>query len=243
MEGESRRRRLHISGPPAGVLRKGKSQAARKSARSRAGAVGSGPRTIDACAPKAVVPSAFMCLPPQGLIDSRVTPGPDRLCMSQLDDIELARALHVLFVTHWIGGVAFITLVALPLASAREDARVGWALFEAIEKRFSAQVRWSIPLAGATGLWMVWRLDLWDQFGDPTFWWLDAMALIWAVFMALVFVVEPMARTSLAAEAAQDPGVLRRLFRPHVVLLSAAIVTIRSGRWRPWRPFPMTPTS
>ena len=168
-----------------------------------------------------------MCLPPQGLIDSRVTPGPDRLCMSQLDDIELARALHVLFVTHWIGGVAFITLVALPLANAREDARVGWALFEAIEKRFSAQVRWSIPLAGATGLWMAWRLDLWDQFGDPTFWWLDAMALIWAVFMALVFVVEPIARTSLAAEAAQDARVvLRRLFRAHVVLLSAAVVTI-----------------
>ena len=84
--------------------------------------------------------------------------------MSQLDDIELARALHVLFVTHWIGGVAFITLVALPLANAREDPRVGWALFEAIEKRFSAQVRWSIPLAGATGLWMAWRLDLWSQF-------------------------------------------------------------------------------
>ena len=39
--------------------------------------------------------------------------------MSELDDIELARALHVLFITHWIGGVAFITLVALPLARAQ----------------------------------------------------------------------------------------------------------------------------
>jgi formylglycine-generating enzyme len=49
--------------------------------------------------------------------------------MSQLDDIELARALHVLFVTHWIGGVAFITLVALPLARASKDPHDGWALF------------------------------------------------------------------------------------------------------------------
>ena len=86
--------------------------------------------------------------------------------MSQLDDIELARALHVLFVTHWIGGVAFITLVALPLARASDDAAKGWALFEAIEKRFSVQVRWSIPLAGATGLWMACRLDLWAH--SPT---------------------------------------------------------------------------
>jgi uncharacterized membrane protein len=60
--------------------------------------------------------------------------------MSQLDDIELARALHVLFVTHWIGGVAFITFVALPMARSSKDPRAGWALFEAIEKRFSGKL-------------------------------------------------------------------------------------------------------
>jgi uncharacterized membrane protein len=65
-----------------------------------------------------------------------------------LDDIELARALHVLFLVHWIGGVAFITLVAVPLARANEDARKGWALFETIERRFAAQVRISLPLLG-----------------------------------------------------------------------------------------------
>ena len=147
--------------------------------------------------------------------------------MSQLDDIELARALHVLFITHWIGGVAFVTLVALPLARARGNPREGWTLFEAIERRFSAQVRWSIPLAGATGLWMAWRLDLWAEFADPAFWWLDAMVLVWALFMAFVFVVEPIAHARLESEAAHDPsGVLRRHFRAHIVLLTAAAVTI-----------------
>jgi len=147
--------------------------------------------------------------------------------MSQLNDVELARALHVLFVVHWIGGVAFVTLVALPLARASKDAAKGWALFEAIEKRFSAQVKWSIPLAGLSGLWMAWRLDLWAQFTDPAFWWLDAMVLLWAVFMAAVFIVEPVAHARIAAEAALDPGaVLRRLMRAHLVLLAAAIITI-----------------
>jgi len=147
--------------------------------------------------------------------------------MSQLNDIELARALHVLFVVHWIGGVAFVTLVALPLARASKDAAKGWALFEAIEQRFSAQVKWSIPLAGLSGLWMAWRLDLWAEFADPAFWWLDAMVLLWAVFMAAVFLVEPIAHARLKAEAALDPGaVLRRLSRAHLVLLAAAIITI-----------------
>jgi uncharacterized membrane protein len=106
-----------------------------------------------------------------------------------IDDIELARAPHVLFVVHWIGGVAFVTLVALPLARARDDPRQGWALFEAIERRFAAQVRVSIPLAGATGLWMTWRVDLWSRFGDRAFWWMDAMAILWTLFMLIVFVV------------------------------------------------------
>ena len=147
--------------------------------------------------------------------------------MSQLNDIELARALHVLFVVHWIGGVTFVTLVALPVARASADAAKGWALFEAIEQRFSAQVKWSIPLAGLSGLWMAWRLDLWAEFADPTFWWLDAMVLVWALFMVLVFIVEPIAYARLKAQAALDPAaVLRRLSRAHLVLLAAAIITI-----------------
>lgn len=144
-----------------------------------------------------------------------------------IDDVELARALHVLFVAHWIGGVSFVTLVALPLARATSDARKGWALFESIENRFAKQVRWSIPLAGATGLWMTWRLDLWSRFADLSFWWMDAMALVWAAFMIVVFGVEPLAHRILEAQAARDPaGVLRRLFRVHLVLLAAAAVTI-----------------
>jgi uncharacterized membrane protein len=144
-----------------------------------------------------------------------------------IDDIELARAIHVLAVVHWIGGVAFVTLVALPLARASEDARKGWALFEAIERRFGAQVRVSLPLAGAAGLWMTWRLDLWAEFADPAYWWMGAMAIVWVVFALIVFVVEPLANARLAAEAALDPrAALRRLWRVHLVLLLAAVITV-----------------
>src|SRR3954451_16309416 len=123
-----------------------------------------------------------------------------------IDDIALARALHVLFVAHWIGGVAFATPVALPLARAVPDARQGWALFAQIEKRFAAQVRWSIPFAGAAGLWMTWRLDLWYRFGELSFWWMDLMAVVWALFMLFVFVVEPIMARRLTAAASRDPA-------------------------------------
>jgi uncharacterized membrane protein len=144
-----------------------------------------------------------------------------------IDDIEISRALQVVFVAHWIGGVAFVTLIALPLARSYPDAGKGWTLFEAIESRFAAQVRFSIPLAGATGLWMAWRLDLWGLFASPAFWWMDAMVLLWGLLMLIVFVIEPLAHKRIAAMAAENPAALLvRLSRVHFVLLAAGIVTI-----------------
>jgi len=144
-----------------------------------------------------------------------------------IDDIEVARALHVLSVAHWIGGVSFVTLVALPLARTKSEARAGWTLFEATERRFAAQVRWSIPLAGLTGLWMTFRLGLWSLFASAAYWWLDAMLALWALFMAIVFVVEPLVHSRLDALASRDPAaVLSRLFRVHLALLVVAGVTI-----------------
>ena len=66
-------------------------------------------------------------------------------------DVTVARALHVLAVVHWIGGVAMVTLVILPavMRHAELERRLAW--FEAIEGRFGAQARWSVTLAGLTG--------------------------------------------------------------------------------------------
>jgi hypothetical protein len=74
---------------------------------------------------------------------------------------------------------------------------------------------------------MTWRLGLWSSFFDPAFWWMDAMLLVWIVFTVAVFGIEPIAHRRLTASAARDPeAVLGRLFRAHVVLLSAAALTI-----------------
>ena len=142
-----------------------------------------------------------------------------------MDDIVFARALHVLSLMHWIGGVAFVTLVALPLAASRGGAE-GLALFNAIERRFAAQVRVSIPLAGASGLWMTYRMDLWSRFGDLSFWWMSAMAGLWLAFMGIVFVVEPLSHDAFERRARADPPLaLRRVTRAHRVLLVAAALT------------------
>lgn len=55
-----------------------------------------------------------------------------------VDDVALALSLHVLTIIHWIGGLAFVTLIVLPLARLRSTGEEGLALFDSVERRFAA---------------------------------------------------------------------------------------------------------
>src|SRR5438067_13445298 len=70
---------------------------------------------------------------------------------TMIDDLALARAIHVLALVHWIGGVAVVTTIILPRAHALLDAKEAVAAFEAFEQRFASQVRISILLVGLSG--------------------------------------------------------------------------------------------
>jgi hypothetical protein len=101
-------------------------------------------------------------------------------------------------------------------------------MFLAVEERFSRQVKWSVSLAGLTGFYMTHRLEAWDRFLEPAFWWMHAMAFVWAVFTVLLFVVEPLVLHSRAQRrATQDQGAaVRLLHRGHIALLSISAVTV-----------------
>lgn len=143
-----------------------------------------------------------------------------------MDDVVVARALHVLSVIHWIGGLSFVTLVILPLVRSERVSADAQLLFEKVERHFSAQVRISVPLAGVTGLWMTYRMNLWDRFADPTFWWMSAMFGTWLIFMLMLFVIEPLSHARFRKSARQDTqATFRRMSRLHELLLLLAAVT------------------
>ena len=77
-----------------------------------------------------------------------------------MDDVVLARALHVLAVVIWIGGVSMATTVALPAIRRRDLGEDRLQAFRAIERRFVWQARTAVLIVGATGLYMTWQLDL-----------------------------------------------------------------------------------
>jgi uncharacterized membrane protein len=148
-----------------------------------------------------------------------------------MDDLTLSRALHVVAVVHWIGGVAFVTLVLLPAVRRLAAARERVALFEEVERRFAAQARISTLVAGLTGFWMTERLDAWARFADLRFWWMHAMLALWAIFTLMLFVLEPLVlHRWFLARAQRDPEATFALIqRLHIVLLSASAITVAAA--------------
>jgi uncharacterized membrane protein len=63
-----------------------------------------------------------------------------------MDDVLIARALHVLAVVIWIGGVAMVTTVVLPAVRHGDLVADRLGAFRAIERRFVWQARTAIAL-------------------------------------------------------------------------------------------------
>jgi uncharacterized membrane protein len=99
-----------------------------------------------------------------------------------MNGFAVAIALHVLSIVWWIGGVAMVTTVLLPAARSIADAGEGMAMFRRVEERFAWHARAATLLAAASGFYMVDQLDLWDSFSMLSYWWLDAMVLVWVIY-------------------------------------------------------------
>ena len=148
-----------------------------------------------------------------------------------MNDFVLARVLHVIGVVLWIGGVAMVTTIVLPRARALPDARAALAAFEMFEGRFAAQVRFSILLAGLSGLYMLDKLQAWARLLDPAFWWLALMLAVWAVFALMVFVLEPLVVHRLFHDYAlrDKDRAFALAIRLHTVALAVSAVAIAAG--------------
>jgi len=148
-----------------------------------------------------------------------------------VDDVALARAIHVLCLVHWFGGVAAVTTIVLPRARALPDAASALAAFESFERPFAAQVRVSILLNGLSGLYMLVKYDAWDRFSYAAFWWLDLMVAVWAIFALMVYVLEPLVIHRLFHDFVMRDKhrALTLAIRLHTAALLVAAVAIAAG--------------
>jgi uncharacterized membrane protein len=144
-------------------------------------------------------------------------------------DLVVARIIHVLSIVMWIGGVGFVTTVLFPSIRRSTAPEARLAAFVRFESAFSWQARISVTLAGLSGLYMTSRMDAWSRFAEPGFWWMDAMAALWAVFALMLFVIEPLVvhpRLKVALASANSSRLFEQMEHFHRLLLIASLVTI-----------------
>jgi len=140
----------------------------------------------------------------------------------------LARALHVLGVVLWIGGVAMVTTVLLPATRRLKSPQERVQFFEKVEQRFAWQARATTLLTGLSGFYMLDLLDAWSRYQSPAYWWVHAMTVVWVIFTLVLFVLEPLFLHKLFLRKAQEnPEKTFRIIQTmHWVLLSISLVTV-----------------
>lgn len=145
-----------------------------------------------------------------------------------MDDIAIARALHVLSIVLWIGGVGFVTTVVLPAVRRFKVPEERLSFFDAVERRFAWQARLTTLIAGASGLYMVVRLDLWSRFLSASYWWMHGMVLVWLLFTVMLFIAEPLVlHRWLQSRAKSDPeAIFTLVWRGHWFLLALSSLVV-----------------
>jgi uncharacterized membrane protein len=143
-------------------------------------------------------------------------------------ELIVARVLHVIGVVLWIGGVAMVTTVLLPATRRLKSLEERVRFFERVEAGFARQARWTVLITGFSGFYLAYLLDAWDRFRQISYWWMHAMALIWAIFTLMLFVLEPLWLHRWFERSAQrDPERTFRLIqRLHWFLFSISLLTI-----------------
>ena len=144
--------------------------------------------------------------------------------------LTIALVLHVLAVVVWIGGVAMVTTVILPVARKLKRPEEQIAFFTSIERRFVWFARGAVLIVGLSGFDMVQRLRLWSVLNSLRYWWLCAMVLVWLLFALILFVAEPLLKTRIEKRMMAVPErSLARLRLVHWILLLLSALAIAGG--------------
>ena len=148
--------------------------------------------------------------------------------METTTTLALARAIHVVGVVLWIGGVAFVTTVLLGALRRHHDAREGLALFERLEGRFALQARIVTLITGLSGFYMLHLLNGWERYQQPHFWWLHLMTLVWLIFTLVLFLLEPLFLHRWFREQARrnSEHTFALVHRMHRLLLTLSLLAV-----------------
>ena len=147
----------------------------------------------------------------------------------------LMHIVHVLTVILWIGGLAFVTSVVLPMAIRTPDTLQKVLLFQRIEHRFAGLARIYVVITGVSGFAMIFTTDwhrlLFTMAGLA----LTAMTLIWVFWFVMLFGLEPLIIRKMLENMAKGgtkleiDTVFKRLNAVHWAMVFISLVAATAG--------------
>ena len=145
-----------------------------------------------------------------------------------MNELTIARAIHILSIVIWMGGVAFVTIVLIPTIRHSSFRGDECYLFNAIENRFAQIARALVLLAGFSGFYMIYQLDAWARFLEIRYFWMHAMVLIWLMFVLALFLIEPffIKDHGRVVKDGRSFGNLQKTQVVHLLILMLSLITI-----------------
>jgi len=148
--------------------------------------------------------------------------------IASMNELSIARAIHILSIVIWIGGVAFVTIVLIPALRSSSFRGDESEIFNVIENRFAQIARALTLLVGLSGFYMIYELDIWDRFWEIRYFWMHAMVLIWLMFILALFLIEPffIKDHGRIVKNGRSLGNLRKTQIVHSVILTLSLFTV-----------------
>ncbi len=147
----------------------------------------------------------------------------------------LLHIIHVLTVILWIGGLAFVTIIVLPMAIKTPDALQKVLMFQRVEHRFAGLARIYNVITGASGFAMLfmmgWHRLLFTRAGIA----LTVMTLIWVFWFVMLWGLEPIVIKKMLAKMAKEgdkmdiDSIFIRLNRMHWFMVVISLVAAAAG--------------
>lgn len=143
--------------------------------------------------------------------------------------------IHLLTVILWIGGLAFVTIIVLPMAIKTPDALQKVLMFQRVEHRFAKLARIYNLIVGISGFIMLfitgWYGLLFTRAGIA----LTVMTMIWVFWFIMLFGLEPLIIKKMLDQMAKSgakmdiDGIFGRLNKMHWLMVAVSLAAAAAG--------------
>ncbi|OGW57615.1 MAG: hypothetical protein A2Z09_00070 [Nitrospirae bacterium RBG_16_43_8] len=146
--------------------------------------------------------------------------------------LPLLITVHVIGVVLWIGGVAFVTMVVLPMIMRMENSLEKVLFFQGVEHRFAKIAKTSVLVVGVTGVLLLQITGKWSVMFKASGIGPTLMGVVWLFYVLVLMFEGRLFKAIFSGEAQQDTAkVFYRLSVFHWGVLGLSLLAIGVGVW------------